>query len=219
MEERRLRPVGQEREKERDLVRRVEEAEEPEDEPEDEPAEPEEFAAGDHVEWETGTGTISRMNEAGTKALIVTAEKEKVWFAVDSLMKAEEEPAPKAKTKAAAPAPKVKADAKPKYKKGEEVSWMDGKKTKSGKVIAVDGTTLTVKHANGDKVEVEADDLIPFDGGDPEPEAKPAAKKGGKSGGTCPHKGGTFGKDVDKYGKECDACPQWEACEAASVAK
>lgn len=31
----------------------------------------------------------------------------------------------------------------------------------------------------------------------------------------CPHKGGKFGKDVDKY-DECDECSFWDACEKAS---
>ncbi len=62
---------------------------------------------------------------------------------------------------------------------------------------------------------------------DEEPPAKSKGKKGkskpakeepkGKKGKApkCPVKGGTFGKDVDKY-KECDKCEHWDACEDAS---
>lgn len=44
-------------------------------------------------------------------------------------------------------------------------------------------------------------------------EETPEKEKSSKH--VCPHKGGKFGKDVDRY-DECDECSFWDACEKAS---
>ena len=217
--------------------------EEPEADPADEPAEPEEPAdeepddikKGDAVIWEDNgedcTGTVVRLNDAGTKALVLNDESGgKEWVNVDALSTAEDADPDEPEEPAEPEEPEEPADDEPKkpgkkgdpvYKKGETISWVDGKKTRTGKVTGVDGTNLTVKDDDGDEYDVEVGEVIPFDAKADakkpgKAEEKPAAKKGdGKKGDVkCPA-GGTFGKDVDKFGKKCDACPHWDACEAA----
>lgn len=129
----------------------------------------------------------------------------------------DEEPAPKPASKAPVKPKAPVADddddedvppppAKPKCKACNGT----GKNSKGGKCLPCAGTGK-VRPAN--LAEPDEDD------GEETPPAKPTAKAPAKpvSGAKkCPA-GGTFGKDVDKH-DQCDDCPHWEACEAASEA-
>ena len=171
------------------------------------------FAPHDKVVLdEDGTeAEVVRVNDAGTKVLVLNADGEKQWVAVGDVTAVTEDAGDK-------DTPTVEGQCKV----GDTVTWMVGKKRKSGEVTAIDDTTLTIEDDNGNVVEMDGDDVDVV----PSEPAPAAAAKPGKTGkpeaaapaakGKCPQ-GGTFGKDVDKFGKKCDVCPQWEPCEAASA--
>ena len=196
-----------------------------------EPAEPTEptgddtkpFAAGDMVDWGTGTGEFIRLNAAGRQVLVLNDAGVKEWVPVADLEHAAaapaeepEEPAEPAEPEEPTSAPA--ADGPAEIKKGSRVSWLGAKgKVCNGTVTARKGDELSILGDDKKPYKMNAEDLIPFEEAAAPAAAAPAATSGGK---VCPHKGGTFGKDFDKFGKDCDACPTatWNGCEKANGA-
>ena len=108
------------------------------------------------------------------------------------------------------------------FEPGDEITFDDG--DKEGKILKLhkDGTKAKVSVVGGEEEWVplssmahKVTDEKPAAKDTTKPNAKSATKGDKDTDPQCPHPGGKYGRDCDKY-NECDNCPLWAACDTTT---
>jgi hypothetical protein len=183
--------------------------EEPKPEPEPEPGESDEFNKDDRVTFKKGkktiTGEITKVK--GDSAIVTDEEGNDHTIDLAELAHVEPEPEPEPEGSDEIP-----------FEKGDTVKWIEDGEELEGEFVSINsaGTKARVKDSDDTLHWVSIAEVEKAKPAKTKPTSKLASKKSDEE---CPHKGGTFGEDCDKYDDECDNCPFWKACYKVLSAK